>query len=132
MPNPVRHKGISLNVDPRRAFSLPGFAEKIALIAALWQRAESILGMAFAMMLQGQESAAVEIYGSLIERNLRKQAFLAAARGRLSADLLAEAEGLFQAARRLSGRRSDVVHATWTTLVPAGRELRAVVSDQTR
>ena len=116
MPNPMRYKGSDLNIDPRRAFSKPGFAEKIALIAALWQRVESRFGYAFAMMLRGQEGAAIEIYASLIDRNLRKQVFLVTAKNRLSDELVTEAATLFDAARRLSTRRNDVVHAVWTTL----------------
>ena len=115
-PNPFKYKADRLKVDPKRAIRKKGFASRLALVAALWQRVEVSFGYVFAFMLGGKETAALEIYGSLIDRNLRKQAFTAAAQDRLPRQLLTEGVQLYERARRLSGRRNDVVHALWTTL----------------
>lgn len=96
----------------------PILAQKIALIAASWQRVEVDLGSIFTFLLGGNEGAALEIFNTLIDRHLRKQALEAVAKDRLPSVMFDKAMALFQNARRLSGRRSDVIHATWTT-VPA-------------
>lgn len=116
MPNPYKFKGYKINLDPAIAFAKPGFAEKSALIAAAWQRVEMRLAMAFVFMLDSQQVAALEIYSSLIDRNLRKQAFLAVAKDALSSELVLEGVSLYEDARRLAGRRNDIVHASWVTL----------------
>jgi hypothetical protein len=75
----------------------------------------TILGIMYTWLLLGQESSAFELYHDLIDLNLKKTALIAAARGKLSDDLIQQIENLFVDLRRLSRRRAKIVHGTWCT-----------------
>jgi hypothetical protein len=117
MPNPIKYRLTDIGIDhPAALYRLPEFAVLIALTAATWQGVENELGTIFTVLLGGDEGAALEIFHSLIDRNLRKQALEAVAKNRLPRELLDAVTALFESARRLAGRRNDVVHATWITI----------------
>jgi hypothetical protein len=117
MPNPIEYRLTDVTMDhPAALHRLPEFAVLIALTAATWQGVENELGTIFTVLLGGDEGAALEIFHSLIDRNLRKQALQAVAKNRLPGELLYAVTALFESARRLAGRRNDVVHATWITI----------------
>ena len=117
MPNPIKYRLTDVSIDhPAALHRLPEFAVLIALTAATWQGVENELGTIFTLLLGGDEGAALEIFHSLIDRNLRKQALQAVAKNRIPRELLDAVTALFESARRLAGRRNDVVHATWITI----------------
>ena len=98
-----------------------GFAVLIALVATHWNKIEQSLGIMYTWLLLGQESSAFELYHDLIDLKLKRTALLAAARGKLSDELIEEIENLFIDLRRLSRRRAKIVHGMWCT-TPTKRE----------
>jgi hypothetical protein len=116
MPNPLRSRPADLTFDhPAALLRHPEFAKKIAMIAASWQGVDNELASIFTLLLAGYEGAALEIFNTIIDQSLRKKALQAVAKDRLPQELLAKVVALFEGARRMAGRRNDVVHATWAT-----------------
>lgn len=116
MPQPYRYRFLSLKTPPDALLERPKLAVKIALVAAMWQSVENDLANIFMHLLGSEEHAALEIFNSLIDRNLRKEALVAVAKNRLPPPLLERATALFGEARRHANRRNMVVHATWATI----------------
>jgi hypothetical protein len=67
----------------------------------------------YTMLLGGMDKAAFDIFHDMIDLNLRKQVFRTAARGRISAALLAQVEKLYADIRKLGGRRANIIHGIW-------------------
>jgi hypothetical protein len=116
MPNPLRRRPADLTFDhPAPLLRHPEFARKIAMIAASWQGVDNELASIFTILLADYEGAALEIFTAFIDQSLRKQALLTVAKDRLPQELLAVVVKLFEDARRMAGRRNEVIHATWAT-----------------
>ncbi len=120
MPQPLKIKGTGLRVSHTVLLDHPIISQKIALISAAWQSVENDLGSIFVFLLGGHETAALEIFNNLIDRNLRKQALLVVARDRLPKSMIDRVIALFKDAREMSSSRNNIIHGTWASspLVP--------------
>jgi hypothetical protein len=116
MPNPYPYQGHPTAIAEEALILRPTLALKIGLIAASWQRADDLLGLIFAHTLGGQESAALEVFHALIDRNLKKEALLAVAKNRLSMEVQERIAAAFEKARRLARARNNIVHASWAAI----------------
>jgi hypothetical protein len=90
-----------------------GFATLIALVATHWNKLEQSLGIMYTWLLMGQEPSAFEFYHDLVGLNLKKSAFMTAARGKLPPELVDEIDKFYSIVRRLSARRAKIIHGTW-------------------
>jgi hypothetical protein len=77
-------------------------------------------------LLGAEEHAALEIFNSLIDRNLRREALVAVAKNRLPPEMLERATALFSEARRHASRRNAIVHGTWTAVISRPHSLMLV------
>src|SRR5271169_1596583 len=113
MPQPFKCRGRNVRMSPAVILEQPAFATLIALIATHWNKLEQSLGIMYTWLLMGQEPSAFAFYHDLVDLNLKKTAFMAAAKGKLPPDLIKEIDKFYGYVRRLSTRRSKVVHGTW-------------------
>ena len=113
MPQPFKRKGRNIRMSPAVILEEPAFATLIALVATHWNKVEQGLGIMYTWLLMGQEPSAFEFYHDLVDLNLKKTAFMAAAKGKLSAELIKEIDQFYGEVRRLSARRAKIVHGTW-------------------
>ena len=113
MPQPFKRRGRPMNMHPSIIAEDRDFAVLIALVSTHWNQIEFNLATMYTWLLIGQEPSAFNFYHDLIDLSLREKAFLAAARGRLSQDLIDEVCSFYTSLRKLSGRRSKIVHGVW-------------------
>jgi hypothetical protein len=116
MPQPFKRRGRPVRMAPSVVAERGGgFAVLIGLVATHWSKIEQSLGMMYTWLLMGQEPSAFELYHKLVDLNLKETAFMAAAEGKLPAEMIDEVKNLYIDLRRLSGRRAKIIHGTWCT-----------------
>jgi hypothetical protein len=115
MPQPFKRRGREINMSPAVVGQQQGFGVLIALVATHWNKLEQSLGIMYTWLLMGQEPSAFEYYHDLVDLNLKKNAFMAAARGKLPAELIKDVDTFYAKVRKLSARRAKIIHGTWCT-----------------
>jgi hypothetical protein len=115
MPQPFKRRGKPVSVSPASVVWRPALAIDIALIASHWTKIEQTLSIMYTYLLFGQEPGAFEFYHKLVSLELKKDAFMSAATGRLPQDLIDEVTALFSEIRKFSPKRNDIIHGTWAT-----------------
>lgn len=115
MPQPFKRRNREVRMSPSVVAEQPAFGVLIALVATHWNKLEQSLGIMYTWLLMGQEPSAFEFYHDLIDLKLKEAAFMAAAKGKLPADLTKEIARLYVDVRRLSARRAKIIHGTWCT-----------------
>jgi hypothetical protein len=113
MPQPFKRGKREVHITPAAVIHRPHLAVGIANVAANWNKLEDTLGLMYTYILHGKEKTAFEIYHSLISMDLRKTAFMHAAKDKLSKELLTEIENLYVSVRKLAKTRNHIIHATW-------------------
>jgi hypothetical protein len=116
MPQPFKRKGRKVRVTPAAVAERAHLGIGIAIIASHWSSLENTLSLMYAYLLFGQEESAFQFYHELIDLSLRKKAFMTAAKGKLSKELIDEIDKLYTEVRKLGTARNSVIHATWAVV----------------
>ncbi|WP_419730734.1 hypothetical protein [Lichenicola sp.] len=114
MPRQVVVKSENFLVGPEALSARPGTAKLMLEIIATWTLIDHYVGMMFCCLLNGEETAAFDIFHSFFDLGPRKRAFLIVANKKLpDKRLIADLTKFLESLRSKSGLRNKVAHGLW-------------------
>jgi hypothetical protein len=110
-------------MNPGCLMQRPDVALGIALIASHWAELEGMLGIMYTYLLCGQEPTAFENYFSQRDWTKRRAMFRMSAKLKLTPELLAETDDLYDKVASAANERNTIVHGLWATTDSKDRAL---------